>query len=521
MLHRTGGVWTFPLDDTYIHLALARNLADHGTWGIQPDTYAPASSSPLYTLLLALFFRAGGWGELGALGVNLLAALGLVGLIAVFWPHPPSSRRGHAASLLLVLGIPLPLLVLIGMEHTLHTLLMLLFWIRGVEALTHPERMGEARIYALLAGGVRYESLFLGATLILALLSRRRVRDALLLGLSVGAVPLAYGIVNLLHGWPILPTTLLLKGTYWGDQSGVTYLGSLLTHTFHTALRAPEIPLLAAGQLWLARWGRGEDRQRAWTFAGTALLHLAFAQVGWLFRYEGYLIALGWWGVAHLLVRRLPPRESLLGFGLGVMLLPRAYGMALLPAASQDIHDLPLQSARFLATLPPGTPVALWDIGLPAFRSGVRVLDVVGLAHRTSARLRLSGKEEEILCTLAREGARVAVVYDSLFPYASTQAYPVGYWEVPPETRTVAGWYRMTVYALQPEDTLFLRRRFVAFARRFLPPRVRWGTQLPPPSTPCFPPPIPRSVKKVDAGPDRHPETPRDPRERTEHAPAP
>ena len=47
---RHGGV-LYPLDDSYIHLALARTLATSGVWGIDAQHPAAASSSPLWTVL--------------------------------------------------------------------------------------------------------------------------------------------------------------------------------------------------------------------------------------------------------------------------------------------------------------------------------------------------------------------------------------------------------------------------------------------------------------------------------------
>lgn len=52
--HETGAAYTYPLDDTYIHTALARNLIEHGTWGINPGEFANASTSPVWTVLVAI-----------------------------------------------------------------------------------------------------------------------------------------------------------------------------------------------------------------------------------------------------------------------------------------------------------------------------------------------------------------------------------------------------------------------------------------------------------------------------------
>ncbi len=51
------GVWTYALDDAYIHLAIAHNLGWHGVWGVSNTSFASSSSSPLWTVLLAGVLR--------------------------------------------------------------------------------------------------------------------------------------------------------------------------------------------------------------------------------------------------------------------------------------------------------------------------------------------------------------------------------------------------------------------------------------------------------------------------------
>ena len=57
VLKLTGGITMYPLDDTFIHMQIAKNLAFHHTWGIVPGEFASASSSLLYTLILAFLFK--------------------------------------------------------------------------------------------------------------------------------------------------------------------------------------------------------------------------------------------------------------------------------------------------------------------------------------------------------------------------------------------------------------------------------------------------------------------------------
>ena len=39
-LAKTGGTFVYAQDDPYIHLTMARTLADSGVWGIRPDAFA-------------------------------------------------------------------------------------------------------------------------------------------------------------------------------------------------------------------------------------------------------------------------------------------------------------------------------------------------------------------------------------------------------------------------------------------------------------------------------------------------
>src|SRR5688572_8783629 len=59
-LRKTNGVFSYPVDDTFIHMAVAKNQALHGNWGINPDEWVSTSSSPFFTALLALCYKIAG-----------------------------------------------------------------------------------------------------------------------------------------------------------------------------------------------------------------------------------------------------------------------------------------------------------------------------------------------------------------------------------------------------------------------------------------------------------------------------
>ncbi len=53
------GIFVYALDDPYIHLTIARNVALSGIWGIAPGEFSSASSSILWPLILSLPYRFG------------------------------------------------------------------------------------------------------------------------------------------------------------------------------------------------------------------------------------------------------------------------------------------------------------------------------------------------------------------------------------------------------------------------------------------------------------------------------
>ncbi|MEL7340819.1 MAG: hypothetical protein AAGM67_10060, partial [Bacteroidota bacterium] len=53
--------WIYPIDDTYIHLALTRQLVEAGNWSISLNDFDSASSSPIYPLILAVGYWI--WGD--------------------------------------------------------------------------------------------------------------------------------------------------------------------------------------------------------------------------------------------------------------------------------------------------------------------------------------------------------------------------------------------------------------------------------------------------------------------------
>src|SRR3989442_2390532 len=77
--HAIAGAAGFPLDDSWIHLQFARNLAEGAGFAYNPGMPVAGSTAPLWTLLLGAAVRAGGaqlWvAKLLGIACTLVAAL--------------------------------------------------------------------------------------------------------------------------------------------------------------------------------------------------------------------------------------------------------------------------------------------------------------------------------------------------------------------------------------------------------------------------------------------------------------
>jgi hypothetical protein len=121
----TNGVFMYPLDDTFIHLEIAKNLKG-GNWGINNE-FASASSSLLYTVLLTAF-RFFSDSTIIPFLINCVAGAGLIWVL-----HRWLKKQGVTAiaqALIILLAVfftPLALLIISGMEHTIQCLVSFLF----------------------------------------------------------------------------------------------------------------------------------------------------------------------------------------------------------------------------------------------------------------------------------------------------------------------------------------------------------------------------------------------------------
>jgi hypothetical protein len=407
------GALEYPLDDVYIHLAMAEGIAQ-GTYGVNPGEAASASSSALWPLLIAPFA-----GTAAQVWLPFLWNLVTVTGCGALWGRVigQSVPRGALAVVLAALGpvaLNMPGVAFTGMENGLHALMALGVVLGLGRALTGGGIAPWFAAAIILGPLVRLEGIALSLAACLALLLSGQARAAVLLALGALAGVAAFATFLVAQGLDPLPGSVLAKvGLAAGGQ------GALMQN-----LGQPQGWLLLAlsvlaGGVALAH--RGVPGLFLGAFALTGFAHLAFAQVGWMHRYEHYIVValvaallLAGPALAPPLARRMPALAAIACLAAGAAFLPKLLTWYIL--SPRTIHLQQAQMARFARDFLP-LPVAVNDLGHVAFGNSAYVLDLWGLGSAETRALRLSGQTPPGWADpLARQhGVAYAVIYDSWF----------------------------------------------------------------------------------------------------------
>lgn len=479
----TGGRVIYALDDPYIHMSIARSLATHGVWGIDPDQFAPASSSPLWTLLLAAAYSVTGVHEPTALVLNLMAVCGLLVLVFVLASHAGVSSAATAALLVSVSWLtPLAVLAISGMEHVVQILVDLAFMACAVEAIrsdaTHRQRFQKLTwCLAPLVTGIRYEGMFIVSAVCLLMALRRRWFEAFTLGV-MGALPIvAFGVFSLAHGGFFLPNSVLIKAQSVGALPAALSLHAIFASAIRPLWMMSSTPYLLPLTLpssFLLLWGVLDGKvwspRVLWNaiYMSTVLMHMQVGGIGFFFRYEAYLVAMG----LVVVVTTAVPRPAMFVPSRGVDRWPYLAAVALVAVvllspivwrayvatsdaarAVANVYQQQYQMGLFVRAFYGGRAVALNDIGAVSFLARSRVIDLAGLADMDTARaIRAHQLDAGFIEARVRRGdATIAILYDAWFSKSLPSGWVrVGQWTIPNRV-SVAG-DTVSFYAINHEE---------------------------------------------------------------------
>ena len=384
----------FPLDDTWIHLTYARNLADHGQWAFRLGERSAASTSPFWTFLLGIgyFLKLAPYIWTFFLGWIVLTLLGI---------HAEETTRQMINSykptipwvgIFFVLAWHLTWAAVSGMETLLHSYLV---FVALTLLLTRSRRYLAMGLIAGFSIWVRPDGLtLLGPLLFTAFLVegtlKSRGEAILKILIGFGALFVPYLLFNLALAGNPMPNTFYAKQAeyqaYWLSQP----LPARFTSYISPIVASPFIVLLPAALIWIAN----RIRVRHWAAIATVLWFFGYIGIYFMrlpaYQHGRYIIPafpiMYMWGILGMVQiistgkvdRRIVSTWQVL---LGAICLVFTF-----IAARQNALDVywieteMVQAAKWVQTnIPPDKLLAVHDIGALGYYVPNPMIDLAGL----------------------------------------------------------------------------------------------------------------------------------------------
>ena len=430
----------FPLDDSWIHLTYARNLALHGQWAFQLGHPSAGSTAPLWTFLLALGFWLGlapyFWTYL--LGSSTLFGLAVLmektarRLISTYNPRMPWVGLFFAFEWHFLWAS------MSGMETLLHALL-----VTSVLAalMTGSRRYLTLGLLTGLSVWVRPDGLTLLAPVVLVIFLveksiNEKGRALVLYFIGFGSLFVPYLLFNLwLSGTPMPNTFYAKQAEYatWQAKPILKHLADLLLQLLTgpgvillpgviaaavLSIRRRAWPTIAA-MLWcggylllyilrLPAYQHGRYLMPAMpVFFLFGLLAFLEFQTSTVFRRFQWM-AKTTWQISIILV-------TLLFFGLGA----RSYG-----------EDVGLIESEMVVTakwvsqnIPAGAVIAAHDIGALGYFDNHELIDLAGLVSPEV--IPFMRDESQLAVFLNQRGANYLIAFPAFYPKLTRTAKPV------------------------------------------------------------------------------------------------
>lgn len=461
----------FPLDDSWIHQVYARNLAQTGEWAFIPGQPSAASTSPLYTVVLAFGYLLnlpyGLWTHLvGALALAVTAMLGarLAEKLA-----PQTKHAGWLTGLALVLSWHLTWAAVSGMETVIFCMftlaLIALCWRELDAEPAHSALRGVGfGVVAGLTTLTRPEGVLLvGMAGLIVLIMKRRLYWSVLAAVAFLVVMTPYLLLNYSITGGLLPDTASAK---------VAQMMPYLAKPFFQRVIEMFIPLAAGGQILLLpgmiyyTWVQGRRLER-WPYllpviwaVSLILLYAArlpsFAQHGrYVIPALPALIVVGTVGTLWLLkvgAHTMPGRVLTRTLAVSAVLAFIYFGVVAGPAVHRTdvaiIEEEMVAAAMWIRdNIPQDELLAAHDIGAVGYFAMRPLVDIAGLI--TPEAIPIYHDKEAIYDLMAARGAKYLMALPDQVPggdLTDTRLCPV--FVTGGDTSLQQGGGNMTVYRL-------------------------------------------------------------------------
>lgn len=401
------GLRGYVTDDTFIHLQFAKHFRDGAGLVFNAGEAVPASTAPLWPILLGLVGKGGA--DLLRLATTLSALAGflaLAGLFAAARKLMLREEHAQAATIAWAANAWMARWTVSGMETALAVALVIAGWnlawgngqpggpgrrfrvgvVWGLATLARPEAGMLVLLFAV-------TSFFWPDGAIGGAPFRTRLRAFVAVIAGAGLVLAPYALYAFSLYGKLLPSTLSAKGA-GAHGAAVAVQLLILTAKVIGAVCAIEViacVIFAARFRHLFRHGDAALHAAIWSWV--ILLPLAYAARGlpilsrYLLPTLPFFVLYGWWALEHFRLSGGPNtwRRTALAVALGLSVLVNVvvYQVEVAPhtrefAAGMQRTLIPW-GQRLGAQTPPSALIATPDIGAIGYYSNRRVLDLGGL----------------------------------------------------------------------------------------------------------------------------------------------
>jgi len=490
----SGNQFIYPIDDAYIHLAIARKFGESGFWSINFNSFDSASSSILYTLLLSSLIKVFGENVYYPMFLNVAA-----GYLTTYWIYKylKDFYSENELKLGLFLFLPVSLLyvmVILGMEQTIHMLLSVVaiyFIKKNFDSDFEKRDLIKLLFTILFLAMVRFESMFFIFCLGIILLFNKKLKEAVLVFLF-GALPIiVFGVISVMNGGFFFPNSVIIKGSYPEGNVLISIWsifkkGILLNISFYKLFL---FPLVCIGIYLVDQYRFSKlkvlfkKEYLLFIIVGTVLLQSVFAVIR--YRYENYLMVMLLMvmvpmGIEYFKKIKLG-RKILINYLFTIFFvgfcLVGVYRFIISDSAvkisSKNVEEQQVEMGRFLNRFYKGQKIVANDIGAIAYFGNVQLLDIVGLGSTDVARFyienkgldetRLNNKFYTFLTDyIAKKHYKVAVIYPDWYPdHVPNSWIPVASWKIENSIGTAQN--RVVWYAFNMEDANTLKENLKKF----------------------------------------------------------
>jgi hypothetical protein len=425
----------FPLDDSWIHLTYARNLADHGQWAFRLGQRSAGSTSPLWTVLLSIGFFI----DLPPYVWTYLLGWTILTLLAVYAEHiarkliitykPPIPWVG----LFFVFAWHLTWSAVSGMETLLHGLII---FVALSTLICGSRRYLTLGVLAGLSIWVRPDGLtLLGPLLFAGLLSEKswyaRAEAFWKILLGFGALFFPYLLFNLALSGNPLPNTFYAKQAeyevFWSSKT----LAERLSDYLWPILASPFLVLIPGAIWWLIK----SIRARKWGALASLIWCFGYIAIYFMrlpaYQHGRYIIpvlpVMYLWGMLGFLELTSAPQISKrVVFVWQALTIVLAIAFQLI-GARQNANDVfwieteMVKTAKWVEqNVPPDALLAVHDIGALGFYIENPFIDLAGLT--TPDVVPFIRDEARLAEYLDSKSVNYLITFPSFYPQLTSQA---------------------------------------------------------------------------------------------------